>query len=71
MVAPEPIPSGQELALRLQAAFPHEDWVARLAARAGKSRDFVEWHLQEDVPPPGTLLRAATDMLSDRTASGG
>jgi len=65
MIAPEPLRSGQDLALRLQAAFPQQDWVALLAARAGESRDFVEWHLQEEAPPPAVLLRAAAALLGE------
>lgn len=59
----EPIRTGRELALRMAASFPQEDWVAALAKRAGKSRDFVEWHLQEDLEPPQEILSAAAEML--------
>lgn len=66
----EPITTGQDLALRLNAAFPERDWVALLAERSHKSRDFVEWHLQEEMPPPEALLRAAAELLGGRLATG-
>ncbi|QEL26008.1 hypothetical protein FQV39_27910 [Bosea sp. F3-2] len=53
----------------MKAAFPERDWVALLAERAGKSRDFVEWHLQEDMAPPEALLRAASELLDENAAS--
>lgn len=62
----EPITTGQDLALRLNAAFPERDWVALLAERSHKSRDFVEWHLQEEMSPPEALLRAAAELLDGR-----
>lgn len=61
----EPIGTGRELALRMASAFPEEDWVAQLARRSGKSREFVEWHLQEDMEPPAEILKAAAELLDD------
>jgi hypothetical protein len=55
--------SGRELALAMAGKFPEQDWVAELARRSHKSRDFVEWHLQEDMEPPAELLEAAGQML--------
>lgn len=60
----EPITTGRELALRMNAAFPGEDWIALLCRRAGQERDFVEWHLQEDMPPPEPILLAAGELLA-------
>lgn len=65
----EAVASGQDLALRMNAAFPRRDWVALLAERSGESREFVEWHLQEDIAPPETLLRAASGLLDENAAS--
>jgi len=69
MVPSEPVDSGRDLALRMNAAFPHHDWVALLAERAGKGRDFVEWHLQEEMAPPEALLEAAAELLDENTAN--
>ncbi|MGO4175763.1 hypothetical protein [Bosea sp. TAF32] len=69
MLSSEPFTSGRDLALRMNAAYPHRDWVALLAERAGKSRDFVEWHLQEDMAPPEALSRAASELLDEIAAS--
>lgn len=59
----EPITTGRDLALRMNAAFPGEDWIALLCQHSGKERDFVEWHLQEDLPPPEPILLAAGELL--------
>jgi len=64
----EPITTGRDLALRLNSAFPERDWVALLAERSGKGRDFVEWHLQEDMTPPEALIRAAAELLDEQSA---
>ncbi|MGO4741279.1 hypothetical protein AB4099_32480 [Bosea sp. 2KB_26] len=66
----EPIGTGRELALRMGARFPREDWIAALADRSGMSRESVEWHLQEDVEPPPEILAAAAEMLSSREGDG-
>lgn len=60
--------NGRELAIALERRYPQEDWVAELARRAHKSRDYVEWHLQEDMQPPDDLLAAAGAMLAEREA---
>lgn len=70
MISSEPVASGQDLALRMNAAFPHRDWVALLAERAGTSRDFVEWHLQEGMAPSPALSRAASEILDEAAANG-
>jgi hypothetical protein len=59
--------TGRDLALTLERRFPGKDWVADLAGRANQSRDFVEWHLQEDMAPPAELATAAQEMLTDRS----
>lgn len=59
----EHLATGRALALAMADRFPEQDWVAELARRAGKPRDFVEWHLQEDLEPPAELLAAAGQML--------
>ncbi|WP_336812387.1 hypothetical protein [Bosea sp. MMO-172] len=69
MIPSNPVVSGRDLALRMIAAYPNRDWVALLAMRAGKSRDFVEWHLQEDMAPPADLLRAISELLHEVAAS--
>ncbi|WID96504.1 hypothetical protein QO058_27955 [Bosea vestrisii] len=56
--------TGQELALKMAKQFPGHDWVAELAAHSGKSRDFVEWHLQQEMPPPAEIASAAVAMLA-------
>ncbi len=61
----EAITTGRDLALRMNAAFPGEDWIALLCQRSGQERDFVEWHLQEDLPPPEPILLAAGELLAD------
>lgn len=58
--------TGRELAIKLAGRFPQQDWIAELARRAHKSRDFVEWHLQEDLEPPPEILAAAGEMLRER-----
>lgn len=60
----EPIITGRELALRMNAAFSGEDWVALLCRHADRDRNFVEWHLQEDMPPPQEILQAAGELLA-------
>lgn len=60
----EPIETGRELALRMGARFPREDWIATLAERSGESRESVEWHLQEDSEPPPRILAVAAEMLA-------
>jgi hypothetical protein len=62
------IGTGRKLALALASRFPQQDWVAELADRTHKSRDFVEWHLQEDMEPPAEVLAAAGEMLRERDA---
>lgn len=69
MMTSEPVASGQDLALRMQAAYPDQDWVALLAAKSGNSRDFVEWHLQEEMAPPAHLTQAAHELLDDAAVS--
>ncbi|CAN7621582.1 hypothetical protein [Bosea sp. LjRoot237] len=59
----ELVGTGQELALRMAEQFSGHDWVAELATRSGKSRDFVEWHLQQDMAPPEEIASAAALML--------
>ncbi|TCR64719.1 hypothetical protein [Bosea sp. BK604] len=66
MAAIDHIGTGRDLALTLAGRFPHQDWVAELAERTHKSRDFVEWHLQEDMAPPDDVLAAAGDMLREQ-----
>lgn len=60
----EPITTGRDLALRMNASFPGEDWIALICQRSGQERDFVEWHLQEDLPPPEPILLAAGELLA-------
>lgn len=60
----EPIETGRELAVRMAARFPREDWIATLAERCGESRESVEWHLQEDSEPPPGILTVAAEMLA-------
>ena len=60
----EPIANGRELALRMADQYPHQDWVAMLAEGAGKSREFVEWQLQEDSQPSPEILSVAAEMLA-------
>lgn len=69
MNSSESVASGRELALRMNAAFSHRDWVALLAERAGTSRDFVEWHLQEGMAPSPALSPAASQLLDEAAAS--
>lgn len=59
----EPPLTGRDIALQLQHAFPGEDWMAKLAARAADSRETVEWHLQEDMRPPEHICKAAADLM--------
>lgn len=58
------IGTGRQLAIALAGHFPRQDWIADLARRADRSRDFVEWHLQEDLEPPPEVLAAAGAMLA-------
>jgi hypothetical protein len=55
----------RELAVRLGQRFPGTDWIAELAARSGKPRDYVEWHLQQDLAQPEPIRVAAEDLLAD------
>lgn len=64
----EPMITGRELALRMNAAFPGLDWVAMLMEQSGSARDFVEWHLQEEMVPPEAVLAAAGKLLSEASA---
>lgn len=57
--------TGRDLALALERRFQGRDWIAELADRANQSRDFVEWHLQEDMEPPAEITAAAQEMLDD------
>lgn len=57
--------TGRQMALAMAGRFPERDWVAALADRSGKPRDFVEWHLQEDMEPPAELVAAANAMLDE------
>ncbi|RYF31661.1 MAG: hypothetical protein EOO23_01755 [Comamonadaceae bacterium] len=61
----EPITTGRELALRMNSAFPGLDWVAMLMKQSGCARDYVEWHLQEEMVPPEAVLLAAAKLLSE------
>ena len=54
----EPIGTGQEIALAMARHFPGQDWVAELAERSGRSRDTVEWHLQQEMTPPAEIGEA-------------
>jgi len=65
----EPIETGQEIALAMARHFPGQDWVAELAERSGRSRDTVEWHLQQEMTPPAEIGEAAAAMLAARPAS--
>lgn len=65
----QPIGAGQELALKLAKHYQGQDWVAELAKRSGRSRDSVEWHLQQEMTPPAEIGEAAAAMLSARPAS--
>lgn len=67
----EPIGTGQEIALDMAKHFPGQDWVAELARRSGRSRDTVEWHLQQEMTPPAEIGEAATAMLATRPAPNG
>ena len=61
----EPIGTGQEIALAMARHFPGQDWVAELAERSGRSRDTVEWHLQQEMTPPAAMTgRAAAVALA-------
>ncbi|MEZ2410687.1 hypothetical protein AB6806_28230 [Bosea sp. RCC_152_1] len=61
-----PTTTGRELALRMNKAFPGEDWIASFVQRSGRSRDVVEWHLQEDMSLPRDLLSPAGEMLGEK-----
>lgn len=65
----EPIRTGQEIALAMAKHFPGQDWVAELAERSGRSRDTVEWHLQQEMTPPAEIGEAAAAMLAANPAS--
>ncbi|SIR18261.1 hypothetical protein [Bosea sp. (in: a-proteobacteria)] len=54
--------NGRDWALKLNARYPDEDWMAELARRADEPRDKVEWHLQEEMEPPAHIGRAAREM---------
>ncbi|MGX1742455.1 hypothetical protein ACWIEX_12955 [Bosea sp. NPDC055353] len=62
----EPITTGRELALRMNGAFPGHDWIAMLMQHSGCTRDYVEWHLQEEMVPPEAVLVAAAKLLAAR-----
>ncbi|RDJ20133.1 hypothetical protein DWF00_16620 [Bosea caraganae] len=55
--------TGRQLALEMIQKFPGRDWIAELADRTSHTRDFIEWHLQEDIAVPDDVKRAAEDML--------
>lgn len=61
----EPITNGRELALRMNTAFPGRDWIAMLMDRSGCPRDYVEWHLQEEMVAPEAILSAAAILLAE------
>ncbi|WP_141740156.1 hypothetical protein [Bosea sp. BIWAKO-01] len=60
----EPIGTGHQLALRMAARFPREDWIAPLVARTGLSRQTIEWHLHEETELPADILAVAAELLS-------
>ncbi|KRE21705.1 hypothetical protein ASE66_28060 [Bosea sp. Root483D1] len=49
--------------------FPRQDWVAELAERSGRTRDTVEWHLQQEMTPPAEIGEAAAAMRAANPAS--
>lgn len=55
--------TGRQIAIEMAQKFQGRDWIAALAERCGQPRDFVEWHLQEDMTPPTELGDAASAML--------
>lgn len=57
--------TGRQIAIEMAQEFQGRDWIAALAERAGQSRDFVEWHLQEDMIPPPELQSAVDALLRD------
>lgn len=61
----EPSETGQEIALDMAKHFPGQDWVAELARRSGRTRDTVEWHLQQEMTPPPEIGDAAAAMLAN------
>ncbi len=61
----EPISNGRQLALRMQKAYPDQDWVALIADRSGEPRDKIEWHLQQEIAPTGAMLFAAGELLAE------
>jgi hypothetical protein len=63
--------TGRQLALLMQRTFPDRDWIADMARLAGQSRDTVEWHLQEDMEPPCSILQAAESMAGNAGAASG
>lgn len=60
-----PAETGRDIALKLQRAYPDEDWMAALADRAGDTRETIEWHLQEAMSPPVHICKAAALLLAD------
>jgi hypothetical protein len=54
--------NGRDWALKLNARYPDEDWMAELARRANEPRDKVEWHLQEAMDLPAHMAHAAGEM---------
>lgn len=65
MLPVEPINTGPELALRMHAAYPDQDWVALLVQRSGETRDKIEWHLQQEIVPTDPMLTAAGELLAE------
>lgn len=65
----EPITTGRELAVRMNIAFAGRDWIAMLMERSACPRDYVEWHLQEDMAPPEAILIAAAKLLAEAERS--
>lgn len=65
----EPITTGRELALRMNAAFTGRDWIGMLMERSACPRDYVEWHLQEEMVPPEAILLAAAKLLAENVSN--
>ncbi len=65
MDSSDPITNGRELALRMNAAFAGRDWIAMMMECSGCPRDYVEWHLQEEMVPPEAILSAAGKLLAE------
>ncbi|RDJ20138.1 hypothetical protein DWF00_16645 [Bosea caraganae] len=55
--------TGRQIAIEMTQKFQGRDWIAALAEQCGQTRDFVEWHLKEDMTPPIELGEAASAML--------